>query len=186
MKTIIIDLDLLKKIDLNINEYLILYDIANNYSISSIFNYNTTDLLSLQEKAFIKLTENDIYLRAKANSIFSVNEDLFKEWLELYPTNVKKKDGGTRALSPSTVDTILGNKLKTKWNTIFKKDRDKQLFAIKVLRAEIESKRKSGDLEYMVEAYRWLNEGFHEKFSYLVESNEKEEDNKRYESEDWI
>ena len=183
MKTITIDLDLLKKIDLNINEYLILYDIANNYSISSIFNYNTTDLLSLQEKAFIKLTENDIYLRAKANSIFSINEDLFKEWLELYPTNVKKKDGGTRALSPSTVDTILGYKLKKKWDLTFKKDRDKQLFAIKVLKAEVADKKKSGDLEYMTEAYRWLNEGFHEKYSYLV-SKENEENN--YSKEDWM
>lgn len=184
MKTIVIDFDVLKKYNININEYLILYDIANDLSISSIFNYNTSDLVSLQEKAFIKLTEEGMFLRGKANLIFSIGEDLFKEWIETYPTNVKKKDGGTRALSPATTDTILGEKLRKKWDLTFKKDRDKQLFAIKVLKAEVADKKKSGDLEYMTEAYRWLNEGFHEKYSYLVKDETIED--KSYENEDWL
>ena len=93
------------------------------------------------------------------------------KWLKAYPTSVKKKFGGNRALSPADPDTILGQKLRKKWEQIFKKDVKKQEDAIRVLELEVKDKTKSGDLEYMVEATRWLNEGFHEKYSYLLDQD---------------
>ena len=183
MTNIIIDFELLKKFKISINEYLILYDIANDFLISGSFNYNSSELVELEKKALLKLTENGIFLRGKATEIFSTKEDYFSEWINIYPTAVKKRAGGTRALSPASADTILGSRLRKKWDLIFKKDIEKQIFAIKILKAEVADKKKSGDLEYMVEAARWLNEGFHEKFSHLAEKEEAIND---YSSEDWL
>ncbi|MDG1558987.1 MAG: hypothetical protein P8R03_05665, partial [Candidatus Poseidoniaceae archaeon] len=41
--------------------------------------------------------------------------------------------------------------------------------AIRVLEAEVAMRIKANDLEYMVEAARWLNGGYHEKYEYLLE-----------------
>lgn len=184
MDKIIIDLALLNKLGLTINEYLSLYDISNDLSISSIFNYGITELVSLEKKGFIKLLDSEIMLREKAKKLFGEEEDLFNEWINLYPTMVKKSGGGTRSLSPASSNTILGERLRKKWNLIFKKDVEAQRFAIKVLQAEIKDRTKSGDLEYMVESYRWLNEGFHEKNSHLIK---KDNDNSiDYSQEDWL
>jgi hypothetical protein len=184
MADISIDFELLKKYKISINEYLILYDVANDHSISGVFSYSVAELVALEKKALIKLTEEGIFLRGKSSEIFSSKEDYFAQWIEAYPTAVKKNAGGVRSLSPASADTILGARLRKKWDLIFKKDIEKQLFAIKVLQAEVSDKKKSGDLEYMVEAARWLNEGFHEKFEHLV-SESKEVDN-NYSSEDWL
>jgi hypothetical protein len=184
MKAIKIDLELIKKLGININEYLVLYDIANEMEISAVFDYGMKELVSLEKKALLKLTDGEIYLRGKANGIFSSKEDLFDQWIGLYPTTVKKNGGGSRALSPASSDTILGVKLRKKWDLIFKKDIEKQMFAIKVLVAEVVDKKKSGDLEYMVEAARWLNEGFFEKFAHLVKDDDVA--NEDYSSEDWL
>jgi len=184
MTDIRIDFELLKKFKININEYLILYDVANEHSISGVFNYTAQELVVLEKKAMIKLTEEGIFLRGKSAELFSDKEDYFAMWLDAYPTMVKKNAGGSRSLSPSSADTILGAKLRTKWNLMFRKNIEKQKRAIEVLKAEVADKKKSGDLEYMVEAARWLNEGFHEKFEHLI-SEEKEVDN-NYSSEDWL
>lgn len=184
MTDIRIDFELLKKYKISINEYLILFDVANDHAISGIFNYNSAELVALEKKAMIKLTEEGIFLRGKSSELFSDKEDYFAMWLDAYPTMVKKNAGGTRSLSPASSDTILGTKLRAKWNLMFRKNIDKQKHAIEVLKAEVADKKKSGDLEYMVEAARWLNEGFHEKFEHLV-SEIKEVDN-NYSSEDWL
>ncbi len=184
MDRIVIDLAVLSKLGVNINEYLVLYDVANELSISSVFNYGVTELVSLEKKGLIKLTDTEIFLRGKGTKVFSIDEDLFETWLSIYPTTVKKSSGEKRALSPSSPDTILGERLKKKWNAIFKRDKEKQLNAIEVLKAEIKSKTKDGSLEYMVEAARWLNEGFFEKLDYLVENDNSDSDN--YLNEDYL
>lgn len=183
MKEITIDLKEIEKHGININEYLVLFDVCNDNNISCIFNYGIKELISLEKKGFIKLLTDEINLRGKALKIFHNDENLFEDWLAAYPTNVKKKNGGSRALSPNSANTILGKKLKNKWDLIFKKDKEKQYRAIAVLKAYVKDLDKSGDLEYAVEAARFLNEGFHEKYDYLI--NNDESDN-LYDDEDYM
>ena len=168
---------------LSINEYLLLYNIANNNIISGLIDSSLESLINLEKKGFIKIIESTIHLREKASLFFVVNDDLFSLWLKTYPTSVKKRYGGQRALSPASTDTILGKRLKKKWESIFKKNIKKQEEAIKVLELEVKDKTKSGDLEFMVEAARWLNEGYHEKYSYLLD---EEKASSQYENEDYI
>jgi len=183
MDDITIPLDKVVKNGLNITEYLSLYNIASGYTISKLLVDPVKSLISLEEKGFIKMSDGKTYLRSKANVFFTVDEDLFTEWLNTYPTMVMRRHGGKRALSPAGASTILGKKLRAKWDRIFKKDTGKQRQAIDVLALQVKDMKRSGDLEYMVEAARWLNEGYHEKYSYLLESNTN---NNKYENEDYM
>ena len=65
---------------------------------------------------------------------------------------------------------------------MFKKDIRAQEKAIGVLERQISADTKSGDMEYFVEASRWLNEGYHEKYSYLLDENQaaRKYDNEYY------
>lgn len=182
MEEITLNLKSLKRKGLNINEYLILLDLTNDYQISSMFNYNTRDLINLEKKGYIKLMPGEIVIRAKAKKLFKrVDENNFLKWLNTYPVKVQKKFGGTRALSPSKESTILGKKLKAKWQNTFKGDVELELRAIKVLEAELEMYRRSGGQEYMVEAHRWLNEGYFEKYEYLLDEEVKKKKTNNYE-----
>lgn len=78
---------------------------------------------------------------------------------------------------------MLGKRLKKKWNSIFKKNIEAEEKAIKVLQLQVKQMEKSGDLEYMVEATRWLNEGYHEKYSYLLDQDTGAN---KYEDEDYL
>lgn len=183
MDNITIPIDNIVKNGLSINEYLILYNISNNNSISGLIDVGVNALVSLESKGFIKLADGNIYLRDKSSVFFAIDDNLFLTWLETYPTKVNRRYGGKRALSPASADTILGKKLQKKWITVFKKDIEAQKKAIKVLELQIKEDTKSGSLEYFVEATRWLNEGYHEKYSYLLDLDIG---TNQYENEDYL
>lgn len=184
MDDIVIPMEILQKYDLTVNEYLILYNIVNKYAINHIFENTAKQLVKLEGKGFIKLSPEKIFLREKTEKIFTVNTDLFVQWLDTYPVRVKKtRSQGSRAISPKDPDTMLGKALRKKWDRIFKKNIEKQELAIRVLELQLKDMEKSGDLEFMVEASRWLNEGYHEKYSYLLEESLPEN---QYENEDYL
>lgn len=184
MDNIILPIDSIVENDLSINEYLILYNISNGNPISGLIGSGVSELVNLEEKGFIKVSEEQVHLRDKASIFFAMDDDLFIKWLDIYPTAVDKKYGGKRALSPSKADTILGKKLSKKWKMVFKKNIEAQNNAIKVLELQIREMTRSGDLGFMVEAARWLNEGYHEKYSYLIDDSRPS--NSKYENEDYM
>lgn len=186
LRDITIPIELLTELGITINEYLILYSLAC-VSLSENFEYTTKQLVELEKKGYIKIMSNGICIRYKLNKLFPSGEDpedidLFEQWIDHYPTKVTKKTGGTRALSPANTDTILGKKLRKKWNLLFKKDIRLQQKAVDVLEAEVNDKRRSGDLEYMVNAERWLNGGYWEVNDHLLGTEIKD----KYDDEDWI
>lgn len=183
MDNITIPVDDVVKNGLSINEYLLLYSISNGHSISELLDISLESLSSLEKKGFVKLADNKIFLRDKAKIFFNKDEDLFLVWLSIYPNKVTKRSGGKRALSPSSADTILGKRLKSKWREVLRNNVGKQEIAIKVLELQVKDMTKSGDLEYMVEAHRWLNEGYHEKYSYLLD---EEKPHNNYSNEDYL
>lgn len=173
----------IRVLGLTINEYLILYDLANDNEITNILKFTLLDLAKLESKGFIRITREGIVMRSKANRLFANGtEDLFVEWLAAYPVKVKKSGGGSRALSPSSENTMLGKALRKKWDTLFRKDTNAMLKAIKVLKLEVKMHEKAGDLEFMVEATRWLNQGYFEKYEYLIDEigEEKERINEDF------
>lgn len=183
MDNITIPVDDVVKHGLTINEYLMLYNVATNGSISGLIDNTFPALAGLEQKGFIKLADGQIHLRDKASVFFAQDDSLFLKWLKTYPTAVQRKYGGKRALSPANADTILGKRLQRKWKQVFKNNVEKQELAIRVLELQIQQDTRSGQLEYFVEATRWLNEGYHEKYSYLVE---EERAPSSYDNEDYM
>lgn len=183
MDNIVLPIDRIVENRLSINEYLVLYDIANSGSITGLINSDIDSLVNLEKKGFIKIDGDDLFLRDKASVFFAVNNDLFDKWLKTYPTAVSRKYGGKRALSPASKDTILGKKLEKKWKTVFRNNIEAQERAIRVLELQVKQDERSGNLEYFVEATRWLNEGYHEKYSYLLE---EEKVSSEYSNEDYL
>lgn len=179
---IVLNLELIRKEGLSINEYLILYNVVNDHQISNVFDYSIEQLVKLEEKGYLKITRDGPVLRAKADKLFSVvSEDYFTKWLTIYPIKVENGRGGTRALSPNTENTVIGKVLRKKWTTLFKNNTDAQKQAVLVLELQLAEMKRSGDLMYMVEARRWLNEGFFEKYEYLIEEHK---DRRAYDDED--
>lgn len=171
MENITIDLTLLRKLNLSINEYLSLYNLVCPGCIDTIFIPRSSDIVRLEKKGYVKITPDEVILRELAKDLFGVKDDYFLQWLTTYPIRVKKSTGGSRALSPRSDDTIEGKKLRKKWNTMFRGKPLEEKRAIKVLEAELEMRRKANSLEFMVESARWLNGGYHEKYEYLLEED---------------
>ena len=170
MDKITIDFAILTANDLNINQYLTLYNFACPGCISHIYRGKMDDMVILENKGFIKIINKEVVLREKAKDMFQINdEDFFLKWLLAYPIRVQKTSGGSRALSPASDETIEGRNLRAKWKKLFKGNVEGEMKAIHVLEAEVAMRIKAGDLEYMVEASRWLNGGFHEKYEYLLD-----------------
>jgi hypothetical protein len=184
MTDILIPMDDLNKKGLSINEYLILYNLVNNQCISLMFDHTDKQIVRLEMKGYVKVLNQEVCIREKTVKMFGTDKDLFLTWLEIYPVRVKKtRSPGSRALSPKDANTMLGKRLRNKWSLIFKKDIKAQEEAIKVLELQLKDMKKSGDLEFMVEAARWLNEGYHEKYAYLLEESLEEN---VYENEDYM
>tara|TARA_R110000868_G_scaffold359380_1_gene621243 strand:- start:9844 stop:10404 length:561 start_codon:yes stop_codon:yes gene_type:complete len=169
MDSLTVEFSLLKKHNISLNEYLALYNLVCPGCIGHIFTHRSSDVAGLEKKGFIKLTSEGIILREKANLMFHVGEDYFLKWLNTYPMKVNKSTGGSRVLSPKSDETTEGRKLRKNWKTRFKGAPEKEILAIKVLEAEVAMRIKANDLEFMVEAARWLNGGYYEKYEYLLE-----------------
>tara|TARA_R100000541_G_scaffold31874_2_gene40687 strand:- start:647 stop:1219 length:573 start_codon:yes stop_codon:yes gene_type:complete len=167
--SVIINFDVLKSNNLSINEYLTLYDLVCPDCITDHYRTSSIDVINLEKKGLIKLTEAGTVIREKARKMFRLDEDYFLKWLTAYPVRVVKSTGGSRVLSPAKADTIEGRKLRKKWQALFVGNPEAEEKAIKVLELEVAMRIKSKDLEYMVEATRWLNGGYHEKMEYLLE-----------------
>ncbi len=186
MNSLTIDFDVLKANGININMYLTLYKLVCPDCINEIWRNGTQDMTGLEKKGFIKMTSEGTVLREKAKKMFKLDEDYFLKWLNAYPIRVQKSQGGSRALSPASDETVEGKKLRKKWVAMFKGRPEAEMKAIKVLELEVAMRIKSGDLEYMVEASRWLNGGYHEKYEYQIDEKTNVTNNivTNYE-EDW-
>ncbi len=191
IKELVLPIDKIVKLGLTINEYVVLYDVSTGYQLSGLIDNATSTLINLEEKGFIRFKDSKIFLRGNSSELFTLDEKgLFEQWLEAYPTSVKTKNGGSRALSFSDPNGKGAKQLRSKWNTIFKNNREKQEKALAVTKLYIANLKKSGDLGYAVQAMRFLNGAYYEQYEYLLkEQNELDNIggvNYDYSSEDFI
>lgn len=164
------NIDELDELGLTFTEYLILFSIYNSVSYKNI-QINPKVYEKLEDKGYIKKIEDDNYvLLDKGYDFFVPPEDMFKEFIELFPTRVvNPNDGSVRILSPSSPDTIVGKKLKKKWDSITKGKLPTQKHIINCLKAELENRKSTNNLQWMRNAETWLNNGTWEDFAYLLD-----------------
>lgn len=158
--------------NLSVNEYLYLYylfldDPDQMKDLYKLITEINEDIL--QDKGFIKITEDEIILRQKTLDMFSPPE-LFYKFLSTFP--IKTPSG--RYLSPAGTTGIAVTNLKKKWKSTFKNKQNLEQKAIRVLEAELKWRKQSNNLEYIHNAETWLNQADFEKYEYLIEEEEKE------------
>ena len=173
-----IDLDRVKKLGFNLHQYMVLhqiYCILNNFPdpYQDLFKEDyETHYQFLIHKGYIRIKEtNKIELREKTIELFGGKVDLFHQWLLVFPIKTPKPN--QRYLSPLDPDTVMGKKLRKKWDRLFKNDVALQRKVIKILEAEVTWRLKTMSQEYMNNAETWLNQGNWEKYEYLLEDKEK-------------
>ena len=180
--------DILAKHSLLVNEFLLLKSIYHKLylkedylSLHLLFAGKTAyqiAITSLVSKDFIKISDNfdyefdndfnNVFLKSSSMDLFRNEKDLFLEFLVKFP--IKTPSG--RILSPVNDDTILGKKIRKKWNILFRGNATKEKKAIAVLEAELQWRKDTNSLEFMNNAYTWLNQGNFESYAYLIEKKE--------------
>jgi len=165
---ITLDYDTLINAGISLSEYVYLKSLYENENDSKIFKViDKIEEDSLQQRGFIKITETDIVLRKKALDLFE-GEDLFLKFLNTFPI---KTPGKRRYLSPLGNSGILAEKVKKKWDSLFKNKPHLQEKAIAVLEAELQWRKETGQMEYINQIDVWLNQANYEKFDYLLKQD---------------
>lgn len=170
---------MLNQYGLSLSEYVYLkavYEKKDPHEMAKIFLcIDRIEEDSLQDRGFIKiLPDNKLILREPGLRLFNSGSH-FLTYLTMFP--IKTPSG--RYLSPAGTEGVAVEKIKKKWNSLFKNKPHKEKRAIAVLEAELEWRRTTGQMEYLHNAEAWLNQADYEKFEYLLEEFKSKQDNKR-------
>lgn len=163
------NIDELSELGLTFTEYLILFSIYNQVVYRNIqINEKVYD--KLEEKSYIRKEKDRYELTDKGFDFFVPSENLFKEFIETFPTRVSDPvSGSVRILSPAKFETVAGKKLKKKWDSVTKGKIENQKHILECLKAEIHHRTTTNSLQWMRNAETWLNNGTWEDFEYLLD-----------------
>lgn len=174
-----VNIQTLKDYNITIDEYIYLKNlyVDDKDKINDLFKIiNNINEDSLQDRGFIKITDKEVVLRQKTIELFEPKE-LFYKFLSTFP--IKTPSG--RYLSPARIDGVAVQKLKKKWDTLFKHKNNLEEKAILVLEAELSWRKKTNQLEYINAMEAWLNGNNYEKYEYLLD-----EENNKEQYKDWM
>lgn len=167
---IIIDRNLLVLNQLSIAEYYYLYlkGTGKPAALEDVIICGEIDTEGLQKEGFLKIMpDNSVVLRGRALDLFEDKRNNFIRFVETFP--VKSPNG--RYLSPSKLEGVAIEKLRKTWKKLFKDQRNAEDHVIKVLEAEIEYRKRQGNMDYMQACEAWLNGANYEKYEYLLEDS---------------
>jgi len=174
-----LDIDLIVKNKMTIQYYLdlrCLYfaklekddDFVNAYGgidDARLYKYAQLGFIHLKSLTATYVLREKYELREPIRDLFEGEKDLFLRWFVMFP--LKTPTG--RYLRPKDDDTIMGKKLRAKWNKHFKNNTLAAQKAIKVLDAEMSWRRQTGKFEFMNNAETWLNKGNYEMYEELLD-----------------
>lgn len=159
---------------LSIGEYYYLYlkSVGKPTSLEDVLVYGEINFEELQKEGFIKIMPDDsTILRGKALDLFEDKRNNFFRFVETFP--VKSPSG--RYLSPAKLEGVAIDKLRKQWKKLFKDQRNAEDHVIRVLEAEIAYRKKKGNMDFMQACEAWLNGANYEKYEYLLEDAQDEE-----------
>ncbi len=161
--------------DLDKLEYYLLTLIVNNDTDlpTKVPTHWTPLIENLLQKQYIKIIDNDIFLRSKTKELFErelrSDEQKFLEVFNNYP--IKTPNG--RALRPKGTDTKEYKELLGKYiRKVLKKN--KHDYVVQCLDNELLSRKRTNSLEFMNAMTAWLNGEMWDR--YPIEENESKTD----------
>lgn len=159
--------EILNKYNLSPNQYYFLFAIFNRIPP---FRIQLDEIEDLRKRNFINKDDSGTFLTSTSELIFGADRDLkklFNEVWDLYP--MKTPNG--RLLRPLSLDSQIGKKafLKLKNNL---KDINNHKKIIKALKNEINTRARTGGLNYMKHINTWINQKAWEE--YITENGSEE------------
>lgn len=169
MNTLGINLTEVKRLKLNLNEYLTLLNLQGTIS----FKPRDEDIDSLLRKGYLSQLGAQIVLSPKAVRYFEANE-LFEEFYNTFPHTVPDKYGEERPLRTVSSTSQSAAVTKSIWKKKVKGDVDLQQKIIEILKAEIDWRKRKGGIQFMNNIDTWLRQHNWEKYEYLLKTNNDE------------
>lgn len=129
-------------------------------------------LLSLN---YIKYNTDSISLRKQGLSVFEVEEDpYFAEFIKIFPTRVPTTVGGSRHVSPRSLQSKEASDLRKKWANITKDNNNLKQEIIDKLKFDLQTRVKESSLFYLRNAETYLNNRDYEQIELPSENSNKE------------
>lgn len=157
-----IDLDLLEKTDLTVNELVFLQIVFNKRpkELYYLRHLGALDYPDLEYRGYIKFdpTNVTVKLREKAILLFKLNADQFKDFYLTFPQTTPSG----RNLRTKDINTNLYRTCRTIWTRLFKGKPDEAEKAIHTLKQEIAYRTATGELEYFTRIDNWLERGMYD------------------------
>jgi hypothetical protein len=174
---IMIDRNLLVLNEITISDFFFMSSLHGNSYEENKAMIGYVNHEELQTKGFIKILGEDYFiLREKGRALFIDTKNNFYRFLNAFP--IKTPSG--RYLSPKNLEGVAVNKIKDRFNRLFKNNVFHEDLAIRVLEAEVAWRKKTGQMEFMNACEAWLNMANYEKFEYLLEESENESKREDY------
>lgn len=164
-KIITLDITEIKRLKLNINEYLTLLN------LNSLIEYNFTDhdIGSLQEKGYIKVLSNGLPILTERSVKYFESIELFEKFYNIFPHKVPGRFGEERPLRNESIDSNGASVTKSIFKSKTKGNQILQNRIIEVVEAEIQWRANNNSLQYMHNIDTWLRQHDWEKYEYLLE-----------------
>jgi hypothetical protein len=154
-----IDLEEAKKLQITVNQFLLLKFAIDNVNIKpyqSVIQINDNDIEELIALGILE--ENSRYDKKDLSKLVITNEfmnrlksrDFFDEFYEMYPISVTRPDG--------TKDYLRGNIARSRkiYDTHVGKSRSKHENMLSALNFEVSNRSMSNKMGYMKRMYSWL------------------------------
>jgi hypothetical protein len=173
-----IDILEIKKLGLNINEYLNLVKLRHDEENKSFpYEFDRRFVERLKTDGFIEYTSDSTcivekYKLGPAGIRVFEGDDLFEEFFSTFPTAVET-GLGRRVISAKDPNSVSGKVTHEIWNRVTKNKPHLQRKIIDCLKRELEHKKKTNSLMYMQGIDTWLRQATWEKWEEDIPENRK-------------
>lgn len=168
-----ITIEELKNKGLSLTQYIFIWGLYNQVKVKYL-DMQEEGLSDLIHRLYITKNGEEYILLENSMELFEPTTGLFEEFIKLFPTRVANISGQSRVLSPASIDSIVGKKMKSKFYRITKNNREFQKHVIRCLECELNLRKKEGSLFYMRNVEAWLNKATWEDYEYLLEKPKEE------------
>jgi hypothetical protein len=169
-----INIEHLKSIGLTLSQYIYLWSLYSQVKVKYL-EISKEGLDNLIDRFYLTKNGEEYVLLENGLELFEPSNGLFEDFIKLFPTRVTNTNGESRVLSPVSVNSMSGKKMKAKFYRITGNKGEFQKHVIRCLENELNLRKKEGSLYYMRNVETWLNKATWEDYEYLLEQPKKEE-----------
>lgn len=172
-----------KSSEMSLLEFLLLklvYESAQKPLPFNIAEEIELDLfIDLEKSGYVRTGFNKIYITAKGVDVFDTGNINFEQFFNMFPQKVPNGQGGHRILRAVDITARNAADAFRKWKMVTGSNSNKEEYIISCLKAELNSRQRNNDLQYMNNILAWLNGRKWEMYAHLVDEPKKENNSEK-------